>query len=480
MLFHSALACCALCAYAIGVEPACPTGTCSTASQQASLLQYKQSRVKEEQELLADEPDDLPKTSEDKAIAANFTEDESNESSYSIGPDEHGYIAKAREDVARELAMVVGLKEGEGSHLLQGLDPGPQEAPAQTSHLNSSLLQTELGPPPLGREGCHDSPYGWYDSDGPQYSCGWYAATNRACQHYGGSYANFGKTAKQACCACGGGSKKQQYYAFSHRTLTTGDVSQALADGVNAIEIDVMAWWNECNQHDWRTGGCWWAQHDGQCNIGGGDLACDGGRSSAGDRLDVMLKKIRDDGSGRIAAVMIDIKNPDWCDPADSYYKQCSVVMLKELVVSILGTRVNVVYDVYGQFSGPGYKWLQRNHRPCLDSTDAELGTSGYSFPADMAETYTYGGSFGFHAISSWCGPLEKMYLARKARVAAFWTTTKASQVVTGCGNAIILGHTLYHYSYFGSSFKSVVDKARQVAHERQFEWPTSATSWCT
>jgi len=75
-------------------------------------------------------------------------------------------------------------------------------------------------------------------------------------------------------------------------------------------------------------------------------LNCCGGRDASGDHLDVMLKKIRDNGAGKIGAVMIDIKNPDFCDPAESYYKQCSVVMLTDVVVSILGTRNNVVYDV--------------------------------------------------------------------------------------------------------------------------------------
>jgi len=487
MLFLSVIACFAIHAYADGTVPVCSDGTCSVDAQQASLLlQTKQSRVKEEQELVeeqefaADGPDDLPKTQADK--------DSTDTGDVIAGPDEHGYIAKAREDVARELATVLHLDDGKGAKLMQGLDPLPKEVPkpklhlsqeeaANASHSDRTLLQTELGPPPNPREGCHS--FGsWHDSDGPKYNCNWYATTNRACQKYGGGYRNQGRTAKQACCACGGGSKKQQYYAFSHRTLTTGDIDQALRDGVNAIEIDVTAWWDWCSHSGWKTTGCWWAQHDGQCNIAGGDLDCTGGTTAAGDRLDVMLQKVRDAGAGKIAAVMIDIKNPDFCDPSNSYYKPCSVAMLKELVVRILGTTVNVVYDVYGQFSGVGYKWLQKNYRPCHDSTDAELLTSGYRFPAHMAHTYTYGGSFSGD-IWGWCKPLEKAYLRNAARLAAFWTTTTASQVVTGCGNAIILGHTLFHYSKGGSSFKSVVDKAKTVARERGFQWPTRATSWC-
>jgi hypothetical protein len=196
-----------------------------------------------------------------------------------------------------------------------------------------------------------------------------------------------------------------------------------------------------------------------------------------------MLKYIRDHGRGKVAAVMIDIKNPDWCDPNNNSYKQCSVKMLKELVVNILGSSVNVIYDVYGQFSGRGYKWLQVHYRPCLDSTDAELKTSGYGFPSSrrrgMAKTWTYGGSFSGN-IRSWCNPLEVAFQTSKTRLACFWTVTEPSQVQTGCGNAIILGYTLKNYGFGGASWKTVVDKAKQVARQRGFQWPTSATNWCT
>ena len=44
----------------------------------------------------------------------------------------------------------------------------------------------------------------WHDSDGADYNCQWYALGNN-CAESGDSYANFGMTAKEACCACGGG-----------------------------------------------------------------------------------------------------------------------------------------------------------------------------------------------------------------------------------------------------------------------------------
>jgi len=42
---------------------------------------------------------------------------------------------------------------------------------------------------------------GWYDIDGPNYSCDWYKR-GRRCHVYGNSFRSFGKTAQEACCAC--------------------------------------------------------------------------------------------------------------------------------------------------------------------------------------------------------------------------------------------------------------------------------------
>uniref|UniRef100_A0A7S3PZ33 Ricin B lectin domain-containing protein n=1 Tax=Chaetoceros debilis TaxID=122233 RepID=A0A7S3PZ33_9STRA len=59
----------------------------------------------------------------------------------------------------------------------------------------------------------HDNPVGWYDSQGPEYNCEWYAK-NSNCDLFGGEYEflsntihfrNFGMVAKEACVVCGGG-----------------------------------------------------------------------------------------------------------------------------------------------------------------------------------------------------------------------------------------------------------------------------------
>jgi hypothetical protein len=53
-----------------------------------------------------------------------------------------------------------------------------------------------------GGEQCEDI-QGWYDSDGPEYDCAYYAE-NDACE-FAADYENNGYTANEACCFCGGG-----------------------------------------------------------------------------------------------------------------------------------------------------------------------------------------------------------------------------------------------------------------------------------
>lgn len=49
---------------------------------------------------------------------------------------------------------------------------------------------------------CEDNPLNWYDIFGR--NCAWYSQEDGRCEDYGFDYANFGKTAFQACCVCGG------------------------------------------------------------------------------------------------------------------------------------------------------------------------------------------------------------------------------------------------------------------------------------
>merc|ERR1711862_564027 len=58
--------------------------------------------------------------------------------------------------------------------------------------------------PPTKTPDCWDNPLGWYDAEGEEYSCAWYAEDDR-CEQYGDGYENDGYTANEACCVCGGG-----------------------------------------------------------------------------------------------------------------------------------------------------------------------------------------------------------------------------------------------------------------------------------
>lgn len=74
---------------------------------------------------------------------------------------------------------------------------------------SSWLTSQPEGLPRSDSDGCADFFFDveWYDADGPEYNCAWYAL-NSNCQLYGNSYSNsrFGNiSANDSCCACGGG-----------------------------------------------------------------------------------------------------------------------------------------------------------------------------------------------------------------------------------------------------------------------------------
>jgi len=81
------------------------------------------------------------------------------------------------------------------------VSPSPGGSP--TTQPNGS--DTGSGSSPGSTDDDCEDVAGWYDSDGASYDCRWYSENNR-CVTYGAGYANFGLTARDACCACGGGS----------------------------------------------------------------------------------------------------------------------------------------------------------------------------------------------------------------------------------------------------------------------------------
>merc|ERR1711865_1258614 len=67
----------------------------------------------------------------------------------------------------------------------QAKKPSPTEAEAEVSLAQAQASEDSSS------SGCTDVAH-WYDSDGPQYNCGW----------YGHNYQAHGHTANTACCAC--------------------------------------------------------------------------------------------------------------------------------------------------------------------------------------------------------------------------------------------------------------------------------------
>eukprot|EP00979_Chaetoceros_neogracilis_P008202 scaffold1827_cov338-Chaetoceros_neogracile.AAC.2 len=89
--------------------------------------------------------------------------------------------------------------------------PTASKAPKATSRPKMTKAPTVVSamPSTTPSESCSDDPEGWYDIDGPTFSCEWYGGYGgyNYCADIGDDYANFGTTANQACCVCGGGSR---------------------------------------------------------------------------------------------------------------------------------------------------------------------------------------------------------------------------------------------------------------------------------
>jgi len=106
---------------------------------------------------------------------------------------------------------------------------------------------------------------GWYDLDGAQYTCDWYASGTH-CTNSGDGYANFGFTANQACCACGGGTSADNAITVtmeptsepSSVPTTETNSEQSAAPTVGGCQ-DVLDW----HDADGATYTCSWYNSDG-------------------------------------------------------------------------------------------------------------------------------------------------------------------------------------------------------------------------
>jgi len=93
-------------------------------------------------------------------------------------------------------------------------EPIVEEPPVQEPIVEEPPVQEPILEEPVQEPVCVDrtqaSGAAWYDSDGPRYSCQYYADTATACAQYGASFRNFGMVANEACCVCGGGTTGNQ------------------------------------------------------------------------------------------------------------------------------------------------------------------------------------------------------------------------------------------------------------------------------
>lgn len=135
------------------------------------------------------------------------------------------------------------------------------------------------------------------------------------------------------------------FYAIAHRVLTVQGVKDALGHGANALEIDATAF---------ASG--WLADHDAS-------------PSSAGDTMESMFHAIVHErhGGSNITFVWLDIKNADWCDPADPNVRHCSIAALRDLARRILEpANVRVLYG-FRHAGGTTYNLI----RDGLDANEA-------------------------------------------------------------------------------------------------------------
>jgi hypothetical protein len=130
---------------------------------------------------------------------------------------------------------------------------------------------------------------------------------------------------------------KKPFYAIAHRCNNVGAIQRAVNDGANAIEMDLYS----------EDSG-WWASHDGP--------------SKNGDKARVMFDAIaghRKAGKP-LTFVWLDIKNPDYCDPADPKWWFCSIAALRDLAREVLEPQgVRVLFGFYENWNGNGYRLIR-------------------------------------------------------------------------------------------------------------------------
>jgi len=134
---------------------------------------------------------------------------------------------------------------------------------------------------------CVDDPKNWYDSDGEDFNCEWYATDNH-CTEHGNGYANNAKTARQACCACNGGTEVEVVLNSDQITATTDsndecrDVPNWHDDGGDRYDCPWYSLDTEENCSRWGNldGRFCLSANQACCSCGGGDTNINEGCSS--------------------------------------------------------------------------------------------------------------------------------------------------------------------------------------------------------
>ena len=125
--------------------------------------------------------------------------------------------------------------------------------------------------------------------------------------------------------------------------LSVQGVKDAIANGANALETNLIAW------HD-ESGDGWWANHDGVVT----------NRSATASELFEAIAKQRIAGKN-IAFVRFDLKNPDYYKLDYPEYVNCSIVALQDLARKILHPAgVRVMFGFSGTI-GKAYNWICAN-----------------------------------------------------------------------------------------------------------------------
>lgn len=132
--------------------------------------------------------------------------------------------------------------------------------------------------------------------------------------------------------------KPRPLYTIAHQVLTIQGVDDALAQGANAVEIDVTTG---------QSG--WWADHDRS-------------GESAGDSVEEMFQAIanRRVAGANIVFVWLDINHSNDCDPGDPTMEYCAITALQEQARRILEPAdVRVLYGFYHSAAyGVGYDYI--------------------------------------------------------------------------------------------------------------------------